>query len=117
MKGWIPVGRTDFDAGLLKHATAYVVLMYLRFRARIRPGAIDFAGQKIELNVGQVLGGRHRIANDLMLTDRQVFMALAFLKKRGLVKIVSNNRYSIYTVVPPTIRTAESGNRYTAQSR
>jgi hypothetical protein len=91
--------------------------MYLRFRARIRPGVFEHAGHGIELSSGQVLAGRHRIANDLMLTDRQVFMALAFLKKRCLVKIESNNRYSIYTVVPPTVRTAESENRYSQASR
>jgi hypothetical protein len=106
VNGWFPAPRTDLGDGLLRHPTAYVLLMYLRFRARIRPGVINHGGQKIELNKGQVVSGRHRIANDLALTSRQAEVALNFLKKYGLVKIVSNNRYSIYTVERPKVGAA-----------
>ena len=90
--------RTDLEDGLLTHPTAYVVLQYLRFRARLRPGVIVHHGKPIELCAGQVVVGRCQIARDLYLTTGQVGKALDFLRRSGTIKVAATNRYSVVSV-------------------
>ena len=109
MNGFVKLPRSDFDIRLHRHHVAFVLMQWLRAKARFKPGKVFFGRHDITLQKNQIVVGRNSLSIDLETTPKAIWCALKLLKAKGLIKIRSTPHYSVVEIVevPPTIGTTE----------
>ncbi len=94
-RGYIKVWRKLKDSGLLQLHSTLAMFMYMLIEASHRK--IKFG--TINLERGQLISGRNKLANDLNLTEQKVRTCLEHLHELEMITSESTNRYTIYTIV------------------
>lgn len=94
-RGYIKIWRKLEDSGLLQMHGSLAMFIHMLMEATHKPIRYGTA----ELERGQLVTGRHKMAETLGLTDRQVRTCESNLRKLGFVTSKSTNKYTIYTIV------------------
>ena len=95
MKGYIKLHRAILDNGVFENAELLKVFVWCILRANAKPKAV----RGIELEVGQFITGRVSAAEELHLKPSTVYNRMKALEAKGYIKISSNARSSVITVI------------------
>lgn len=98
-RGYIKLWRKVLDSGLLQNGPAWQLFSYLLITAAYRPCRKIVDGVVAELEPGQAVFGRARVAAELNLSEKNVRTALELLKKLEMVATRTTNRFTIITVI------------------
>lgn len=95
LKGYIKIHRKFMEWGWYKDPNTKAVFLHLLLLARFNEG--KYMNQ--ELEPGQVIVGRKKLAEELGLSERNVRTALKHLISTNEVTIKSTNKWSVVTIV------------------
>lgn len=98
-QGYVKLHRKLLDNSLLWDGDALRLFIYLLLRANHQGKQIMFNNQTIDLKRGELVAGRNVISADLAMNPSQVYKKMEILKKRGILSVKSNNRFSLITIV------------------
>lgn len=107
-RGYIKLWRKSFDSGMHRNHKLWVVWTWIL--GNVTHKKINYmAGSKIiELQPGQIIFGRKRLASELAMSEPSVRTCLSFLQNHKNVTIKTTNKYSLLTVVNWEIYQSES---------
>ena len=94
-RGYIKIWRKTLDSGLIQLPNALALFVYMLLNATHKPiryGTVD-------LERGQLVTGRHKLAADLVMSERSIRTALEHLIKLDFIASSSTNKYTVYTIV------------------
>ena len=107
MEGWIRVPRKLMEDGWLENHPRLALWLYLWLRASYkkhkttinynRNGSV--VTEEVDLEPGQLLFGRYKAGEAIGLKDGRVRTLISQFKKQGHIRVSSNNRYSIISIV------------------
>ena len=83
------------DSGLMQMHSSLAMFLYMVMKAAHKPVRIG----TVDLERGQLVSGRHQLANDLGLTDRKTRTCIDHLLKLEFVSSKSTNKFTVYTIV------------------
>lgn len=104
-KGYVKLHRKIKDSWITKDPAAFVIFFgYFLIRAAYEPYTTTVNGQKVDLERGEVVGGRGMIAEAMNLTEKQVRMALVRLVRRETIRASTRastraSNFTVYLVV------------------
>lgn len=94
-RGYIKIWRKTQDSGLLQLPNALALFIYMLLEATHKPiryGTVD-------LERGQLVTGRHKLAAELEMSEQSVRTSLDHLIKLEFITSRPTNKYTIYTIV------------------
>lgn len=98
-RGFVKVWRKTVDSGLIQHPRALQLFMHLLLTATSKPCRRIVAGGPVDLQPGDVVTGRERLAQELGATVREIRTAMDILKKMEIVTSRATNKYSVVSIV------------------
>lgn len=99
MAGWIKLHRKIMDNAIFTNAEAFHLFTFCILAANHKSKEIIWNGQVIKVERGSFITGRKTIATRLNQHESTVYRNLKLLEKLGLIKIKSNNKYTVINVV------------------
>lgn len=98
-RGYIKMWRKSFDSGMHRNHKLWVLWTWLLGNVTHKRQKCLIGSKMVQLEPGQIVCGRNRLAAELGLTVQETRSRLAILKKAGNLTIKSTNKYSIITIV------------------
>lgn len=98
-RGYIKIWRKLEDSGLLQMHGTLALFMFILLKAAHKPIKIGTPTGIVELERGQYMSGRHKLAADVLLSEQAIRTCLARLERLDILRVESTSRYSIYTIV------------------
>lgn len=98
-RGYIKIWRKLEDSGLLQMHGTLALFMYMLMKATHKPTKVGTPIGVIELDRGQYISGRIKLAAALKLSEREIRTCLARLEQLGIISVKSTSKFSIYTIV------------------
>lgn len=98
-RGYVKVWRKTLDTGILTNPTVLQVFMYLLLKASHKKHKVLVGNQSVDVLPGDVITGRSKMAQDLVLSERNVRTALNTLEKLEIVTIRPTNKFSVVSFV------------------
>lgn len=102
MDGYFNIHRQIFDSWVFADDKALKIWIWLIGKARHKKGFVPLKVGKgtitIELKVGQLLFGRHKAEESLCFDGSLIYRKLKKFEEDKMIKIESNNQYSIITI-------------------
>ena len=96
--GWIKLHRGLLDHSRFTDPEWLAVWVYILLTATHRPYRVNFDGQTVVLQPGQLVTGRHAIARGTGVNESKVKRVLAMMKAEGQIHQTPGVRGSIITV-------------------
>lgn len=102
-EGWMALGyvklwRKSLDSEVWKDHNAWRVFTYVLMNVQWEPSTYPTKYGIIVLTAGQFVTGRHKMATETSLTERNIRTALKLLSALSIVTIKTTNRYSVITL-------------------
>ena len=97
-RGYVKVWRKMLDCGLLQKPHALQVFMYCLLKATHKPFKAIVDNKQVELQPGQLIAGRDKLALALNLSPQNIRTALNSLRLCEILTINSTKRYSIISI-------------------
>ena len=97
-RGYIKLWRRVFDSGIQKEHATFTMWIWILGNVTHKTLKYIARGQKIELQPGELIIGRKKLAMDLRLSEQKVRTCLHHLELWGNITIRSTKRYSILKV-------------------
>jgi len=97
--GWIQLHRKLIQNPIFDNAELLRLFIYCLLRANHEPDDIIFNKELVKIKRGQFLTGRKVIAKALKQNENTIYTRLKLLEKLGYIKLNSNNKFSILTIV------------------
>ena len=94
-RGYIKIWRKLEDSGLLQMHSTLALFMYMLMKAAYKPCRYGTAN----LERGQLVSGRFKLAEALKLSERSTRTCLQHLHDLGMVTSEATNLYTVYTIV------------------
>lgn len=98
-RGYVKLYRKTLDSGLLQNPAALQLFIYLLLNATRKPRKQIVSGMAFELQPGDVVVSRAKLAAELELSDRNVRTALALLEKTSIVTSRATNKSTVISLV------------------
>lgn len=98
-RGFVKLWRKTLDSGLLQHPTACQLFCYLLLKASHKPRKQFVSGAVFDLQPGDVIFGRVKVAAELNMTEKQARTALEVLKKLGVVAARGASKCTVVSLV------------------
>lgn len=98
-RGYIKLWRCIEDTGLVGQPTAFYLYSYLLLKATHKAKSVVVSGAVFDLDAGQVVIGRNRLADDTGLSVQQVRTALELLKKLSIITCKATNKCTVVSLV------------------
>jgi hypothetical protein len=99
MNGYIKLHRRTLDTGWLRDQKLWAVWCYCLLRATHRECRQMVGQQALLLQPGEFVFGRQAAARDLAMKESTLYKVVKRLEKLGNIRIKSNNKFSVITVV------------------
>ena len=97
-RGYIKLWRKTFDSGIGREHATFALWMWILCNVTRKPLNYIARGEQIQLESGELIVGRKKLAMELRLSERSVRTCLQHLKSWGNLTIRSTNRFSILKV-------------------
>ena len=97
-RGYVKLWRKTLDSGIMQNPVAWQVLGYLMLNAAWKKNRYLTKLGMIELEPGQLVTGRKKMAEELRSTEKKIRTALELLAKCDIVGIETANSFSIITL-------------------
>ena len=94
-RGYIKLWRKTEDSGLLQMHSTFALFIHMLMKATYKPIRVGM----VDLERGQLLTGRIKLAEAIGVSDRQIRTCLDKLHKLQIVTSKSTNHYTVYTIV------------------
>ena len=94
-RGYIKIWRKTEDSGLFQLPFAFTLFAYMLMKASHKP--IRFG--TVDIQRGQLCTGRHKLAEELGMTEQSIRTALKHLHKMEMLTSKPTNKYTVYTIV------------------
>jgi hypothetical protein len=94
-RGYIKIWRKTLDSGLFQLPNALALFVYMLLEATHKPiryGTVD-------LDRGQLVTGRHKLAESIGISEQATRTALAHLIELDFITSKATNKYTVYTIV------------------
>lgn len=98
-QGYIKVWRKLKDSGLLQSPKTLALFMFLLLNATHKTIKKGTPNGVVDLNRGQFLSGRKKLAAELGQSEKEIRTSITKLKKMGILGQQTASKYSIYTIV------------------
>lgn len=98
-RGYVKLWRKCLDSGLLNNATAWQLFGYLLLKATHRPHKQVMSGAVFDLQPGDVIFGRAKVAEELGIGEQSIRTALKLLEKLEIVTSRATNRCTVVSFV------------------
>lgn len=98
-RGYVKLWRCIEDTGLVGQPTAFYLYSYLLLKATHKAKSVVVSGAVFNLDAGQVVVGRNKLADETGLSVRNIRTALELLKKLSLIAIKTTNKCTIVSIV------------------
>lgn len=98
-RGYIKLWRKIFDSGIQKEHTTFMLWIWILCNVTRQPLKYIARGQQINLEPGELIIGRKRLSEELMISEQSIRTCLEHLKSWGNLTIRSTNRFSILKVM------------------
>lgn len=98
-RGYVKLWRKTLDSGLLQHPTAWQLFGWLLLTASRKPRKQMVGGVMFDLQPGDAIFGRVRVAAELGMTEKQARCALDTLKKLSVVAARGANKCTIVSII------------------
>lgn len=98
-RGYIKIWRKLEDSGLLQLPYTLALFMHILMKATHKERKVGTPTGVIDLQRGQYISGRHRLAEILKQSEQQIRTSLNRLEQLEIITTTATNRYSIYTIV------------------
>ena len=98
-RGYVKLWRCIEDTGLIGQPTAFYLYSYLLLKATHKAKSFVVGGAVFNLDAGQVLIGRNKLADETGLSVQQIRTALELLKKLSFITCKSTNKCTIVSIV------------------
>lgn len=94
-RGYIKIWRKLEDSGLLQMHSTLALFMHMLMKATYKPCRIGM----VELERGQLITGRIKLAEAIGVSDRQVRTCLDRLHDLNILTSKATNHFTVYTIV------------------
>lgn len=94
MEGWISLHRKFLKWEWFADADMVKLVVYMLLKANHQPGK----WQGVDVGRGQLITGRHKLAEELNTTERKIRTCLDRLVKTGFLTIKPTNKHSVITI-------------------
>jgi len=98
-RGYIKFWRKTFDSGMHRNHKMFVLWMWILGHASHKRHKQFVGNIEVELEPGQLVVGRKKLALELKMSEQTVRTILNRLKTAGNLTIKSTNRFSIVSIV------------------
>lgn len=98
-RGYVKLWRCIEDTGLIGQPTAFYLYSYLLLKATHKAKSFVVGGAVFNLDAGQVLIGRNKLADETGLSVQKIRTALELLKKLSFITCKSTNKCTIVSIV------------------
>ena len=102
MDGYFSIHRQIFDSWIFVDDKAFKIWIWLIGKARHKDGIVSLKCGKgfttVKLIKGQLLFGRHKAEDELQYDGSLIYRKLKKMEEDKMIKIKSNNQYSIITI-------------------
>jgi hypothetical protein len=98
-RGYVKIWRKLADNGLLSHADACQLFLFLMVKATHKPHKILVGSQVLTLEPGQFFTGRQWLARELGSTEKKVRTSLEVLRKTGIIDQQTTSKGSIISLI------------------
>lgn len=95
MAKYFEILTPSIGGGVLGNGIACQVYLYLAELSAETPTTVFYRGEKVHLDVGEVVTSRKQIAMDLNHGEQKIRTALNLLQGDSLIEIRPSRRYSI----------------------
>lgn len=94
-RGYIKIWRKVKDSGLFQLPNALTLFLYMLTEAAYKP--IRFG--TVDIDRGELCTGRHKLSNELGMSEQAIRTALDHLHKLEMITSKSTNKYTVYAIV------------------
>lgn len=98
-RGYVKLWRCVEDTGLIGQPSAFYLYTYLLLKATHKPKSFVIGGAVFDLQPGQIIVGRNKLAEDTGLSVRQIRTSLDMLKKLSLIATKTTNKCTVVSIV------------------
>jgi len=102
MSGYFKIHRQIFNSWIFADDKAFKIWVWIIGKARHTPGNVPLKCGKgmmtVKLKTGQFIFGRHKAEDVLFLDGSLIYRKMQKMQDDKMIKIESNNQYSIVTV-------------------
>ena len=98
-EGWVKIYRSICESPVFTDAEALRLWIYILCNAAHKEHDVLYYGKIVHLEKGQFITGRKILAQKFQTSESKVYRKLQLLKRLGNVNIISNNSFSLVTVV------------------
>lgn len=98
-RGYIKIWRKIEDSGLFQMHSTLALFMYMLMQAAHKTKKVGTSMGVIELERGQFISGRHKLASALELSEQKVRTCLDNLHSMGIITSKATNKFTIYAIV------------------
>lgn len=97
-RGYVKLWRCVEDTGLMGQPSAFYLYTYLLLKATHKPKSFVVGGAVFDLQPGQVIVGRNKLADDTGLSVQQIRTALELLKKLSIISCKVTNKCTVISI-------------------
>ncbi len=97
-QGWVRLPRELLNSYMFHNEKLWKVFTWCLLKATWKPREITIGRQKVKLEPGQFIFGRHAAARELNMKSSTAWDYIKLLEKHQNTNIKSNNKFSIITV-------------------
>ena len=102
MDGWVKIHRQLLDSEIFANSKALKIFIWLLLKANIQPRfsslKIGEGESSVQIGYAQILFGRYKAEEELSIDGSTIYKLLKKMEESGMIKIESNNHYSIITI-------------------
>lgn len=98
-RGYVKLWRCIEDTGLVGQPTAFYLYSYLLLKSTHKAKSVVVSGAVFNLDAGQVVIGRNKLADETGLSVQQVRTALELLKKLSIITCKATNKCTVVSIV------------------
>lgn len=98
-RGYVKIWRKLEDSGLLQMHSTLALFMFMLMQASHKAKKIGTSMGVIQLERGQFISGRHKLAAAIELTEQKVRTCLDNLHNMDIITSESTSKFTIYTIV------------------
>ena len=98
-RGYVKLWRCIEDTGLVGQPTAFYLYSYLLLKATHKAKSVVVSGAVFNIDAGQIVIGRNKLADETGLSVQKVRTALELLKKLSIITCKSTNKCTVVSLV------------------
>lgn len=98
-RGYIKIWRKVEDSGLLQMHSTFALFMHMLIQSTHKPMRVGTAIGMVDLDRGQLISGRHKLAANLGLTEQKTRTCLDRLHEMGMITSKPTSKFTVYSIV------------------